>query len=93
MDSRPQLTNALNNLGVTEATDGNLKEAISLFSRAEKIRARLGKPAVVSLAVTHMTTGRALFLQKDYSGAIARYKSAEEIFLDKYGADGHFMAQ
>lgn len=40
-----------------------------------------------------MTTARALFLLGKYEEAIAEYKNAERIFLDKFGSDGHFMAQ
>jgi hypothetical protein len=66
---------------------------LTYFSRAKEIRLRLGKDAIVPLGVTYITTGRALFLMRKYDEAIAEYKKAEGIFLDKFGRDAHFMAQ
>ncbi len=85
--------NQLNNYGNLESAEGNYESALTYFSRAREIRLRLGKAAIVPLGVTYMTTGRALFLMRKYEEAIAEYKRAEAIFLDKFGKDAHFMAQ
>ncbi|KAH6848068.1 P-loop containing nucleoside triphosphate hydrolase protein [Chaetomium sp. MPI-CAGE-AT-0009] len=85
--------NQLNNYGNLESAEGNYESALSYFSRAKDIRLRLGNDAIVPLGVTYMTTGRTLFLMRKYEEAIAEYKKAEAIFLDKFGKDAHFMAQ
>ena len=85
--------NQLNNYGNLESAEGNYESALTYFSRAREIRLRLGKAAIVPLGVTYMTTGRALFLMRKYEEAIAEYKRAEAIFLDKFGKNAHFMAQ
>jgi tetratricopeptide (TPR) repeat protein len=88
-----ELANALNNSGVSEATYGNLAASLVLYEKAEEIRVRLGEPAIVPLAVTHMCIGRTYFLQGDYPKACERYELARTIFLDKFGKSGHFMGQ
>lgn len=88
-----ELANTLNNFGNLESAEGNYESALAYFSKAKTIRVKLGKDAIVPLGVTHMTTARALFLLGKYEEAIAEYKNAERIFLDKFGSDGHFMAQ
>ncbi|KAH6622594.1 hypothetical protein F5144DRAFT_655948, partial [Chaetomium tenue] len=84
--------NQLNNYGNLESAEENYELALAYFGKAKETRLRLGKDAIVPLGVTHMTTGRALFLLRKYEEAIAEYKQAETIFLDKFGKDAHFMA-
>ncbi|KAK1832512.1 hypothetical protein QBC39DRAFT_390506 [Podospora conica] len=87
-----ELANTLNNFGNLESAEGKYESALAYFSKARKIRSKLGEGAIVPMGVTYMTTGRALFLQGNYKEAVAEYKNAEKIFLDKFGKDAHFMA-
>ncbi|KAF2968413.1 hypothetical protein GQX73_g5174 [Xylaria multiplex] len=87
-----ELANQLNNFGNLESGEGRYDSALEFFGRAKKIRLRLGKEAIVPLGVSHMTTGRAYFLKGMHAEALQHYKSAENIFLDHFGVNGHFMA-
>jgi hypothetical protein len=80
-------------MGVLESACGNIKAALELFKRAEAIRIPIGEEVILPLGVTHMITGRALFLQQQYTAALSRYSLAEEIFVRATGPRGHFMAQ
>lgn len=88
-----ELANQLNNFGNLESAEGNYDDALDLFDRAKKIRVKLGPDAIVPLAVSHMTTGRAYFLKGMVREAMDNYKQAEAIFLDQFGPKAHFMAQ
>ncbi|KAG6357656.1 hypothetical protein INS49_013535 [Diaporthe citri] len=87
-----ELANQLNNFGNLESAEGNYDVALDLFDRAKKIRVKLGADAIVPLAVSHMTTGRAYFLKGMLTEAMENYKQAEAIFLDQFGPKAHFMA-
>ncbi|MCJ1359550.1 MAG: hypothetical protein MMC33_009552 [Icmadophila ericetorum] len=87
-----ELANNLNNFGNLESAAGNLDEALTWFGRAEEIRTRIGEEEIVALGVTHLTTGRAYFLKKEYSQALSRYKMAEDIFAKKLGPNNYFAA-
>ncbi|KAJ8128009.1 hypothetical protein O1611_g5627 [Lasiodiplodia mahajangana] len=87
-----ELANQLNNFGNLESGEGKYDSALKFFDRAKEIRLKLGKEAIVPLGVSHMTTGRAYFLKGMHDEALQHYKSAERIFLDQFGENGHFMA-
>ena len=93
IDAVEELANSINNLGNVESAEGNLDKALELFARAEEIRARIGAGAVVALGVTHLTTGRAHFLKKEYAQAFSRYEKAEDIFMKVFGPSNQFIAQ
>jgi tetratricopeptide (TPR) repeat protein len=88
-----ELANQLNNFGNLESAEGNYDVALDLFDSAKKIRVQLEAEAIVPLAVSHMTTGRAYFLKGMPLEAMDNYKQAEDIFLDQFGPKAHFMAQ
>lgn len=88
-----ELANQLNNFGNLESAEGNYDEALDLFAKAKTIRVKLGADAIVPLAVSHMTTGRAYFLKGMLPEAMDNYKQAETIFFDQFGPKAHFMAQ
>ncbi|KAI0191096.1 hypothetical protein F4808DRAFT_476374 [Astrocystis sublimbata] len=90
--AKEELANQLNNFGNLESAEGKYESALDLFEQARKIRVQLGADAIVPLAVTYMTTGRAYFLKGMYAEATASYKKAEDIFLEVFGPKGHFMA-
>ena len=88
-----EYANSLNNMGNIESAEGRLDEALAYFTKAETIRVPLGEEVIVPLALTHLTTGRALFLQGHYEKARHRFEKAGEMFERKFGRDSHFMAQ
>ncbi|KAI0101554.1 P-loop containing nucleoside triphosphate hydrolase protein [Nemania sp. FL0031] len=87
-----ELANQLNNFGNLESGEGKYDAALELFDRAKEIRLKLGEEAVVPLGVSHMTTGRAYFHKGKYGDALKHYGDAKKIFLEEFGAKGHFMA-
>lgn len=88
-----ELANQLNNFGNLESAEGMYDSALTFFDQAREIRLRLGADAIVPLAVTYMTTGRAFFLKGMYDEAMENYQEAEEIFMKVFGEKCHFMAQ
>ena len=88
-----ELANQLNNFGNLESGEGNYDDALDFFDRAKQIRLKLGPDAIVPLAVSYMTTGRAYFLKGMLPEAMNNYKQAEVIFLAQLGPKAHFMAQ
>ncbi|KAI0805273.1 P-loop containing nucleoside triphosphate hydrolase protein [Xylaria sp. FL0064] len=92
LGAEEELANQLNNFGNLESAEGMYESALDLFEQARKIRVKLGADAVVPLAVTYMTTGRAYFLKGIYPEAMDNYEKAEEIFMKIFGPKGHFMA-
>ncbi|KAI1349894.1 P-loop containing nucleoside triphosphate hydrolase protein [Xylaria sp. FL0043] len=93
LGAEEELANQLNNFGNLESAEGMYESALDFFEQARKIRVKLGADAIVPLAVTYMTTGRAYFLKGMYPEAMNNYEKAEEIFLRIFGPKGHFMAQ
>ncbi|KAL8418928.1 hypothetical protein RB594_002222 [Gaeumannomyces avenae] len=91
-DAQEELANTLNNYGILESAEGGHDKALGFFDQAKAIRRGLGEGAVVPLGVSHMTTGRAYFLKGLPTEALFHYKLAEDIFLAKFGPEGHFMA-
>ncbi|KAH8601746.1 hypothetical protein B0O99DRAFT_588930 [Bisporella sp. PMI_857] len=91
-DAMEEYSVQVNNFGNLETAEGHIDEAIKSFSKAEKMRLAMGPTGLTSLGLTHMTSGRAYFEKKDFSEAAKRYDKAEAIFVEKFGARGHFMA-
>ncbi|KAI1125666.1 P-loop containing nucleoside triphosphate hydrolase protein [Nemania abortiva] len=90
--AKEELANQFNNFGNLESAEGMYESALDLFEKARKIRVKLGTDAIVPLAVTYMTTGRAYFLKGMYLEAWNNYQKAEEIFMEILGRESHFMA-
>lgn len=88
-----ELANQLSNFGNLESAVGHLESALRYFAEARDIRTRLGEGTIVPLGVTHMCTGRAYFLKQMYPEAEAEYDQAKNIFMAKFGPNGHFMTQ
>jgi tetratricopeptide (TPR) repeat protein len=76
-----ELANSINNMGNIESAEGNIDRALELFTEAEDIRSKLGEEVAISLAVTYLTRGRALYLKKEFEEAQENYTQAETIAI------------
>ncbi|PVH72324.1 hypothetical protein DL98DRAFT_539305 [Cadophora sp. DSE1049] len=82
----------LSNFGNLETAEGKLDAALKSFAKGEEMKLKMGTDAAISLGLTHIITGRALFEKGELGEAEARHKEAEKIFVQKFGKRAHFMA-
>lgn len=88
-----ELASAYSNMASTFSALGEQDKALQYLEKGQKIEELAGEEAAISLALTHMLTGRAYFLKHDFEMATTRYKLSEDIFVRTIGPRSHLMAQ
>ncbi|RDW76972.1 hypothetical protein BP6252_05025 [Coleophoma cylindrospora] len=78
-------------LGNLESADGNVDEALRLYSIADEERKQERSVQSWREGLTSMTSGRAYYLKGEYKTATKRFANAEEIFRREY-ANSTWMA-
>lgn len=88
-----ELASSYSNMACTMSALGQQEKALEFLNMAEDIESKAGEEAEVSLAITHMLTGRALFLQGEFLSARGRYDLSMTTFQRTLWGDSQLLAQ